>query len=180
MHSTLSYAPKPDKTKLVNIASDFLSARSFTEIMSYSLTKGAYYENLTSFKAENCVRILNPLSADLNVMRQTLLFNALEAIQLNVNRRNADLKLYELGNCYFFDAAAADPAKPLAKYTEKHCLAIAVTGADTAASWNAKPAQSSFYTLRAPEEKVLAPFRIDLDSPRNRTSECDRFPDAIQ
>ncbi len=180
VHSTLSYAPKPDKTKLVNIASDFLSARGFTEIMSNSLTKGAYYENLTSFKAENCVRILNPLSADLNVMRQTLLFNALEAIQLNVNRRNADLKLYELGNCYFFDATAADPAKPLAKYTEKHCLAIAVTGADTAASWNAKPAQSSFYTLRAAVEKVLARFGIDIDSLRNRTSECDLFSDAIE
>ena len=73
--------------------------------MSNSLTKASYYDGLASYPAEHCVRILNPLSNDLSVMRQTLLFNALEAVQLNVNHRNADLKLYEYGNCYFYDPA---------------------------------------------------------------------------
>ena len=100
VHSILSYAPKPDRDRLVNIASDFLSAGGFTEIMSNSLTKAAYYEGLVSYPADRCVRILNPLSADLGVMRQTLLFSMMEAVQLNVNRRNGDLKLYEFGNCY--------------------------------------------------------------------------------
>ena len=75
VRSTLSYAPKPDRNRLMNLAADFLTANGFTEIMSNSLTKAAYYEGLTSCPAERCVRILNPLSADLNVMRQTLLFN---------------------------------------------------------------------------------------------------------
>ena len=95
VRSTLSYAPKPDRSKLMNLAADFLTSNGFTEIMSNSLTRAAYYEGLESYRAENCVRILNPLSADLSVMRQTLLFNMLEAVQLNANRRNGDLKLYE-------------------------------------------------------------------------------------
>ena len=86
----------------MNLAADFLTANGFTEIMSNSLTKAAYYEGLTSYKPEHCVKILNPLSNDLNVMRQTLLFNMLEAVQLNANHRNGDLKLYEFGNCYFY------------------------------------------------------------------------------
>lgn len=101
VNSALSYAPKPDRNKLMNLAADFLTANGFTEIMSNSLTKAAYYEGLTSYKPEHCVKILNPLSNDLNVMRQTLLFNMLEAVQLNANHRNGDLKLYEFGNCYF-------------------------------------------------------------------------------
>ena len=106
VRSTLSYAPKPDRNRLMNLAADYLSANGFTEIMSNSLTRAAYYEGLESYKPEHCVRILNPLSADLSVMRQTLLFNMLEAVQLNANRRNGDLKLYEFGNCYFFTLRA--------------------------------------------------------------------------
>ena len=75
------------------MVSDMLTARGYTEIMSNSLTKAGYYENLECYKAENCVKILNPLSADLNVMRQTLAFNVLEAVALNINHKNADLKL---------------------------------------------------------------------------------------
>ena len=119
VHSTLSYAPKPDKNKLVNIAADHLAACGYTEIMSNSLTKASYYEGLTSYKAENSVRIMNPLSADLNVMRQTLLFNVLEAVELNVNHRNADLKLFELGNCYYFNPEVEGEENPLARYSEK-------------------------------------------------------------
>ena len=131
VHSTLSYAPRPDKNKLINIAADHLAATGYTEIMSNSLTKASYYEGLTSYKAENCVKIMNPLSADLNVMRQTLLFNALEAVELNINHRNADLKLFELGNCYFFHPEVENAENPLARYSESYRIAIAVTGNDT-------------------------------------------------
>lgn len=89
VRSTLSYAPKPDRNRLVNLAADFLTDNGFTEIMSNSLTKGAYYEGLTACPPERCVRILNPLSADLNVLRQTLLFNMLEAVCLNINHKTA-------------------------------------------------------------------------------------------
>ena len=99
VNSTLSYVQKPDKPRLMNLVADFLTARGYTEIMSNSLTKASYYEGCTTFPVERCVKILNPLSQDLNVMRQTLLFNALEAVELNVNRRNGNLKMYEVGNC---------------------------------------------------------------------------------
>ena len=179
VHSTLSYAPRPDKTRLINIAADHLAATGYTEIMSNSLTKGSYYDGLTSYKAENCVRILNPLSADLNVMRQTLLFNALEAIELNINHRNADLKLFELGNCYFYNAEAKDEEKPLSAYTEKYRIALAVTGAEAAASWNVKAEPSSFYTLRCAVEKLLRRFGIDIYSLKNEPLESDLYADAI-
>ena len=179
VHSTLSYAPRPDKNRLINIAADHLAATGYTEIMSNSLTKGSYDEGLTSYKAENCVRILNPLSADLNVMRQTLLFNALEAIELNINHRNADLKLFELGNCYFYNAEAKDEEKPLSAYTEKYRIALAVTGAEAAASWNVKAEPSSFYTLRHAVEKLLRRFGIDIYSLKNEPLESDLYADAI-
>ena len=118
VRSTLSYAPKPDRNRLMNLAADFLTANGFTEIMSNSLTKAAYYEGLTSCPAERCVRILNPLSADLNVMRQTLLFNMLEAVGLNANRRNGDLCLYEFGNCYFYDESKRTEENRLAAYSD--------------------------------------------------------------
>ena len=179
VRSTLSYAPRPDKNKLINIAADHLAATGFTENMSNSLTKASYYEGLTSYKAENCVKIMNPLSADLNVMRQTLLFNTLEAIELNVNHRNADLKLFELGNCYFYDETSADEQAPLTKYTEKYRIALAVTGQDTTPSWNAKGAQASFYTLRSAVEKLLRRFGIDIYSLRSETLDSDLYADAI-
>lgn len=162
VRSTLSYAATPDRMALMNTAADFLTANGFTEIMSNSLTKGAYYEGLDSYPAERCVRILNPLSADLNVMRQTLLFHTLEAVALNANRRNGDLKLYEFGNCYYYDAAKHTDEQPLNAYSEQYRLAIAVTGMAVPASWNAKPAPASFFTLRAMTEKLLRRFGIDI------------------
>ena len=98
VHSTLSYAPMPDRDKIINTVSDMLSSNGFNEIMSNSLTKYTYYENFTEFPQERIVRVINPLSIDLNVMRQTLMFNVLEAVLLNTNRKNGDLKLYEFGN----------------------------------------------------------------------------------
>ena len=179
VHSTLSYAPRPDKNKLVNIAADHLAATGYTEIMSNSLTKAAYYEGLNAYKAENCVKIMNPLSADLNVMRQTLLFNALEAVELNINHRNADLKLFELGNCYFYNAEVEAGENPLARYSESYRIGITVTGLDATPSWNAKAAKASFYTLRASVEKLLRRFGIDIYTLRSESSQSDLYSDAI-
>ena len=181
VNSTLSYVQKPDRVRLTNMVSDFLTARGFTEIMSNSLTKASYYENLKSYRAENCVRILNPLSADLNVMRQTLLFNTMEAIQLNANRRNGDLSVYEFGNCYFYNAADASEEKgALAAYSENYRLAIAVTGTSVPQSWNNKAQTASFYTLRAAVEQILKRFGLDIYSLKCETADCDLFGDAIE
>ena len=179
VHSTLSYAPRPDKNKLINIAADHLAATGYTEIMSNSLTKAAYYDGLTSYKAEECVKIMNPLSADLNVMRQTLLFNALEAVALNINHRTLDLRLFEMGNCYRFHPEVEQGENPLAHYSESYRIGIAVTGQDATPSWNVKAAKSSFYTLRSTVEKLLRRFGIDIYTLRSESSQSDLYSDAI-
>jgi phenylalanyl-tRNA synthetase beta chain len=172
VRSTLSYAPRPDRSKLMNMAADFLTANGFTEIMSNSLTRGAYYEGLTSCPAERCVRILNPLSADLNVMRQTLLFNMLEAVALNANRKNSDLQLYEFGNCYFYDAEKRTDENPLAAYSEEYRLAVPQ-------SWNAKPEKASFFTLRAVAEKLLRRFGVDIYALKTESLQSDLYGEGL-
>ena len=179
VRSTLSYAPKPDRSKLMNLAADFLTDNGFTEIMSNSLTKAAYYEGLAACPPERCVRILNPLSADLNVMRQTLLFNMLEAVCLNINHKNGDLKLYEFGNCYFYDEAKRTEENHLAAYSEEYRLAIAVTGIATPQSWNTKPEKASFFTLRAVAEKLLRRFGIDIYALKSEPTQSDLFAEGL-
>lgn len=178
VNSTLSYAPHPDRDKMVNLFSDTLSANGFNEIMSNSLTRSAYYEGLASYPAERCVRILNPLSNDLNVMRQTLLFNMMEAIALNANHRNADLRLYEYGNCYFYDAAReADGG--LAPYSQRSMISMAVTGTDHVPSWNVRSEPATFFTLRAAAEKVLRRFGLDLGDAATEPFESDLYREAV-
>ena len=179
VRSTLSYAPRPDRTKLMNLSADFLTANGYTEIMSNSLTKAAYYEGLESYKAENCVKILNPLSADLNVMRQTLMFNMLEAMALNINHKHADLKLYEFGNCYFYNAEKATEENPLAAYDEEYRLAMAVTGVAVPQSWDTKPLKASFFTLRAMAEKLLKRFGQDIYTLKCEPLKSDLYSEAI-
>ncbi len=178
VRSTISYAPKPDKNKLMNMAADYLSANGYTEIMSNSLTKGSYYDNLDGFDAERSVKIINPLSADLNVLRQSLLFGVMEAVELNANRRNGDLRVYEFGNCYLYDSAKVDEQKPLAPYSESYRLAIAVTGAEHRESWMAASANSSYFTLRGMVERVLSRFGIDIYSLREQSYSSGLFGDA--
>ena len=179
VNSTLSYAPKPDKARLQNIASDYLTANGYTEIMSNSLTKGAYYEGSKTYPVERCVKILNPLSQDLNVMRQTLLFNALEAVELNVNRRNANLKMYEVGNCYAYAEEKASEENVLAKYEESYRIGIIVTGLATQLAWNTKAEASSFFTLRAAVERLLKRFGIDIYALQSESIDDDLYADAI-
>lgn len=179
VNSTLSYVQKPDKPRLVNLASDFLTDRGFTEIMSNSLTKAAYYDGLTSYKAENCVRILNPLSSDLNVLRQTLLFNMMEAVQLNVNHRNGNLKLYEFGNCYFYHAENRTAEDALSPYSENYHLGMVVTGESAEQSWNSKSERSNFFTLKAAVELLLRRFGLDIYKLTTDTLSSDLFGEAI-
>lgn len=178
VHSTLSYAPNPDRDKVTNVVADLLTANGFNEIMSNSLTKAAYYEGLEAYKAENSVAILNPLSNDLNVMRQTLLFNALEAVELNTNRKNGDLKLYEFGNCYSYDRDKASEGG-LAPYSEQNRLSILITGADHVPSWNVSSQPTSFYTLKTVAEKIFARIGIDLNGAVMETLSSDLYREAV-
>ena len=178
VNSSLSYAPRPNRDKIANTLSDLLASIGFREIMSNSQTKAAYYEGLTSYPASRCVKILNPLSNDLNVMRQTLLFNALEAVQLNTNRKNGDLKLFELGNCYSYDATKAEQGG-LAPYEERAMVSMIVTGNDRAASWNVPSRPSDFFTLKNTAERMLKRFGLDLNSAVFETCDSDLYSEAV-
>ncbi|HLP04397.1 MAG TPA: phenylalanine--tRNA ligase subunit beta [Paludibacter sp.] len=162
LKSTLSYSAKPDSHKLQNLISEQLTAQGFNEVLNNSLTKGGYYTDLTSYPAAHSVKIINSLSSDLNVMRQTLLFGGLENISHNINRRNADLKLYEFGNCYFFHADNKKEGEVLAAYNEEYHLGMWLTGNKHGQSWVAPDQKSSVYELKAYLENIFARLGLDM------------------
>jgi len=162
LKSTLSYSSKPDSYKLQNLISEQLTAQGFNEILNNSLTKSAYYADLTSFPASQSVKIINSLSSDLNVMRQTLLFGGLENINRNVNRKNADLKFYEFGNCYYFNAENKKEGETLGAYSEDYHLGLWITGNKHSQSWAATDEKSSFYELKAFVENIFKRLGFNL------------------
>ncbi len=160
--SSLSFSSKPDSHKLQNIIAEQLTACGFNEIMNNSLTKSSYYENLQSFPIEKSVKIINPLSADLSVMRQTLLFGGLESIAYNVNRRNADLKFYEIGTCSYFNKDNKKENDTLAPYSEELHLGLWLTGNKTPQSWVRKEENTTVYELKAYVENILRRLGFNL------------------
>lgn len=181
--NVITYGNQKTPDRIINTASDLLVGQGCVEIMSNSLTRSAYYDELTAYPATHCVRIINPLSNELNVMRQTLLFNALEAVALNVNRRNGDLRLFEFGNCYFFDPAAAEQegAKGTLKpYREERRLAITVTGLEHQPNWNhPKPQLSDFFTVKYLTEQLLQRFGVNIYEGYYETLSSDLYSEAV-
>ena len=150
LKSSINVKGAEDKSvKLQNIVSEQLVGCGFNEIINNSLTAAAYYEGLETYKPENLVRLMNPLSNDLNVMRATLLFGGLESIQHNANRKNADLKFFEFGKCYHFNEEKKNPEKILAAYSEELHLGMWVTGKRVSNSWAHADENSSVYELKA-------------------------------
>ena len=138
------------KHKLANLVSEQLVGEGFNEILNNSLTKAAYYgEN------DTLVRIMNPLSSDLNVMRQTLLFGGLESIQHNVNRKRQNLRFFEFGNVYTFDPAKQNDDDPMQAYKEQYHAALWLTGKRVEGSWAHSNEDSNFYELSAYVENIL-------------------------
>ncbi len=162
LQSTLSYVQKPDSSGLKTLISEQLTAQGFNEIMNNSLTKSAYYTDLKSFPEINCVRILNPLSSDLNVMRQTLLFGGLESIVRNINRKRADLKFYEFGNTYFYHNENRSDTNVLAAYSEEFHLSLWLTGNKNQPSWAVQEAKSTVFELKAYVENILRRLGFNL------------------
>ncbi len=138
------------KHKLANLISEQLVGEGFNEILNNSLTKGAYYgEN------ETLVRIMNPLSTDLNVMRQTLLYGGLESIQHNVNRKRQNLRFFEFGNVYTFSPDKQNDENPMQAYNEQYHLGLWLTGKRVSGSWAHADEDSTFYELSAYIENIL-------------------------
>ena len=157
LKSSLNVKGESDKSaKLQNLISEQLVGCGFNEILNNSLTASAYYEGLETYRPENLVHVMNPLSNDLNVLRGTLLFGGLESICHNANRKNADLRFFEFGNCYHYHAEKKNPEKALAPYSEEFHLGMWVTGKRVSNSWAHPDEDSSVYELKA---YVLNVFR---------------------
>ena len=146
---------------LRNLVSEQLCAEGFNEILNNSLTAEAYYNELPDYPADHCVKLLNPLSNDLNVMRQTLLFGGLESLAHNINRKMADLRMFEFGNVYFFNPAAESTAdRVLAPYSESSRLALWMTGALRPGNWARKEEEATVYDLKAVVANIFARLGI--------------------
>ena len=194
------------KHKLANLVSEQLVGEGFNEILNNSLTKGAYYEGHNAYPAENCVKIMNPLSTDLNVMRQTLLFGGLESIQHNVNRKRQNLRFFEFGNVYNKralelsslategtqepitnnrDAAAEDEAVNNGKwllfngYCEEYHCSLLVTGKRVEGSWAHQNEDSTFFELSAYVENILRRIGLKPGMTVRKKSENDIFSAGI-
>jgi len=178
--STIQLAPHPDKMKLQNLISEIFSARGFNEIMSNSLTKSAYYDQLESFKPENTVQIFNPLSSDLNGMRQTLLFGGLESINRNTNFRNADLRLYEFGNVYHFNGSKTYDHHPVKNYSEEEHIGIWITGKKETENWKVKEESTSFFTLKANVDNILTRLGIKIENCTIESISNDIFSEGLE
>jgi len=163
LKSNISLSVKPDAHKLQNLVSEQLTASGFNEILNNSLTSSSYYTDLQSFPAEESVIIMNPLSSDLNSMRQTLLFGGLQSVAYNRNRRNQDLKFYEFGKCYHFKASERKEGDCLSSYSEEYHLGLWLTGNKNTQTWIHPEEKTSFYELNAFIQNILYRLGIKRD-----------------
>ena len=162
LKSNLSYETETDKSyKLQNLISEQLTGAGFNEIMNNSLTASDYY-TVSEFPLEQCVKIKNPLSSELNVMRQTLLFGGLQSIEYNRNRKNSDLKFYEFGNTYFYSADKQKEGQSLSAIREEFHLGLWITGNAISHSWLHGEQKSSVFELKAYVENIL--FRLGINA----------------
>ncbi len=185
LNTSLSYNTKPNPVQLQTRISEQLTAQGFYEIMNNSLTKVAYYEPLQQMPLAQCVTIMNPLSQDLGVMRQTLLFGGLESIARNINRKNSDLKLYEFGNCYHYNGELKNKNPeliqndPLKAYSEEMHLGLWLTGNKAAQSWISKSEKSTFYQLRAYVNNILVRLGVAIDKVNVERLESELYDDGL-
>lgn len=146
VNASLSYSIKPEKENTHNTVADMLSANGYAEIMCNSLTKSAYSKNI-----DEAVFILNPLSSDLNVMRQNLLMPALESVAYNQNRKNADVKFYEFGKTYHLING---------QYVERPRLLLLISGAKQGEQWNQNSKPATFYNLKSAVDAIIVRLGI--------------------
>ena len=173
---SINATAKPEPELVRNTISDFLASNGFVETMNNSLTKSEYYASLKTFPESACVRILNPLSSDLNVMRQTLLFNGLEVIAYNINRQMTNLRTFEYGSVYSLKEGA-DGAS-LESYDEHQCYAMFMTGTGEK-SWRNEPQKGNYFQLKGYLELLLKRFGADIYSMEFEAAPADIFSEGL-
>ena len=181
MVASITPGRKPDPESVKEGLSAFLAANGFHEIMNNSLTKGEYYSKLKSFPEENLVKILNPLSSDLNAMRQTLLLSGLEVVSYNINRQSSNLKLFEIGNVYSYspaDDGDLSPALNLKSYKEGTKISLIVTGPGVQ-SWRTSAISASYFTLKGQLELLLRRYGIEPADLEYSSAPSDIFSEGL-
>ncbi|MFN8211535.1 MAG: phenylalanine--tRNA ligase subunit beta [Bacteroidales bacterium] len=178
VNSTLSYISKPDRESVTNLVADTLSANGFAEIMCNSLTPAAWFQDNEDFDSSRLVMLANPLSSDLNAMRQSLLFGGLSSIAWNLNRQNSDLKLYEFGHCYFLNNKGAG-LKGVEGFSEKTDLDLFISGNRLKHSWNSQPVQTDFFLMKSYVEMIMARLGIVIETLKVEESSKGYFTESI-
>ena len=179
--SSLSIKGDEDRdVKLQNIVSEELIGGGFNEILNNSLTKSSYYQDLKSFSVENLVEIMNPLSSDLDVLRQTLLFGGLESVSYNVHRKNSGLRFFEFGNCYHYHAENAKADDSLSTYSEEMHLGLWITGKRIEGSWIHPDEESSVFELKANVLNILKRLGVEVSALSHADGSSDVFGKSEQ
>lgn len=176
MKMSVNSTPSPDPESVRNGISNFLAANGFVEMMNNSLTKSAYYSGLETFPEAGCAAVVNPLSSDLNVMRQTLIFGGLETVAYNINRQIPSLRLFEYGSVYRRDPQG--DGKTLSSYEEHPAFAMLITG-PTGKSWNHPAGKSGYFDLKGYVELLLRRFGADLYQMEATPAPSDIFSEGV-
>jgi phenylalanyl-tRNA synthetase beta chain len=176
MRMSVNATPSPEPEAIRNGISNFLAANGFTEIMNNSLTKGDYYKNLETFPAQKCVTIVNPLSQDLNVLRQSLIPGGLEVVAYNANRQMNSIKAFEYGSVYCRKPEV--DGTTLAGYEEHPCFALLLSGTPEK-SWRVEPMKGNFYQLKGYLELLLRRFGADINQLNRGAAPADIFSEGI-
>ena len=176
MRMSVNAPQKPEPEQVRKSIADFLAANGFVETMNNSLTKSEYYAKLKTFPEEKCVRIMNPLSSDLNVMRQTLILNGLEVIAYNINRQITNIKTFEYGSVYSFKPET--DGKTLESYEEHTCYALFISGQPDK-SWRVDPGKGNYFQLKGYLELLLKRFGCDIYSLETEAAPADLFSEGL-
>lgn len=180
VNSCLSYGSKPNPRRLQNVVSDYLTDNGFSEIMNNSLSKSAYYVDNADFPEAKSVAILNPLSKELNVMRQTLLYSGLECVVRNLNYRILNQKLYEFGRGYQKTDQADQSDLPVTKkYNETQYLSMWMTGEQYAESWKVAHTPIDFFYLKSYVMNILHRMRVNLSRLESKPTACSYLSQGI-
>ena len=159
VNASIVYNSGPDRDKIYNTIADLLVANGFNEMMSNTLTRSAYYENSEAMKP-SLIYLKNPLSSDLNALRQSLFFGGMEAIVRNISYRTNNLRLFEFGNCQYYTGSETE-RNELKKYKESAHLALFITGDKSDRNWLAPESPTSFFYLKAFVHNVMQRLGID-------------------
>lgn len=173
-------ADEDQKHKMENIIGEQLVGCGFNEILCNSLTKGAYYDGHNAYPGQNCVRIMNPLSTDLNVMRQSLVFGGLESIGHNINRKMASLRFFEFGNVYHFSPEKQNDENPMAAYREDCHLGLWLTGKRVEGSWAHPDEDTTFFELGAYVDNILRRIGLPQGMQVRKKSDNDIFSAGLR